>query len=91
MSTSNDELRRAVREMAQEVGRVAEQAGRLVGQAARDAGAGRRAWGPPRRAASPGSGPSPLALIRELGELRDAGLLTEEEFQAKKAELLSRV
>jgi len=80
-----------MREMAQEVGRVAEQAGRLVGQAARDAGgAGRRAWGEPRRGAPPGTGPSPLALIRELGELRDAGLLTEEEFQAKKAELLER-
>ncbi|RBQ19811.1 hypothetical protein DP939_13960 [Spongiactinospora rosea] len=31
------------------------------------------------------------ALIRKLGELRDAGLLTEEEFQAKKVELLSRL
>mgnify|MGYP002623637136 CR=1 FL=1 len=30
-------------------------------------------------------------LLRKLGELRDAGLLTEEEFQAKKAELLSRM
>lgn len=29
--------------------------------------------------------------IRELGELRDAGLLTEEEFAAKKAELLERM
>ncbi len=30
-------------------------------------------------------------LILKLGELRDAGLLSEEEFQAKKAELLSRM
>ena len=30
-------------------------------------------------------------MIRELARLRDEGLLTEEEFQAKKAELLSRV
>jgi uncharacterized membrane protein YeaQ/YmgE (transglycosylase-associated protein family) len=29
--------------------------------------------------------------IRKLGELRDEGILTEEEFQAKKAELLSRL
>ena len=29
--------------------------------------------------------------IRRLGELRDAGLLTEEEFSAKKAELLDRL
>ena len=31
------------------------------------------------------------ALIRKLGELRDEGLLTEEEFQAKKIELLKRI
>ncbi|HEY8372794.1 MAG TPA: DUF4429 domain-containing protein [Pseudonocardiaceae bacterium] len=31
------------------------------------------------------------AAIRKLGELRDAGLLSEEEFQAKKAELLDRL
>jgi hypothetical protein len=29
--------------------------------------------------------------IRLLGELRDEGLLTEDEFQAKKKELLSRI
>ena len=29
--------------------------------------------------------------IRRLGELRDAGLLTPEEFEAKKAELLGRL
>jgi uncharacterized membrane protein YeaQ/YmgE (transglycosylase-associated protein family) len=29
--------------------------------------------------------------IRKLGELRDEGILTEDEFQAKKAELLSRL
>ncbi|GAA4469803.1 SPFH domain-containing protein [Nibrella saemangeumensis] len=32
-----------------------------------------------------------LALIKELGELKSAGILTEEEFTAKKAELLSRL
>ena len=29
--------------------------------------------------------------VRKLGELRDEGLLTEEEFSAKKAELLNRL
>ncbi len=29
--------------------------------------------------------------IRKLGELRDSGLLTAEEFETKKAELLKRV
>ena len=44
-------------------------------------------------AAAP-SAPAPsdaLEQIRKLGELKDAGLLTDEEFDAKKAELLKRV
>jgi len=35
--------------------------------------------------------PDLLEAIRKLGELRDAGLLTEDEFQAKKAQLLARL
>ena len=34
---------------------------------------------------------SPATKIRELGELRDQGLVTEAEFQAKKAELLDLI
>jgi hypothetical protein len=33
----------------------------------------------------------PLEQLRKLGELRDAGVVTAEEFEAKKAELLGRV
>ena len=33
----------------------------------------------------------PLATIERLGRLRDAGLLTQEEFERKKAELLDRL
>lgn len=33
----------------------------------------------------------PMAQIKQLGELRDAGLLTDDEFAAKKAEILSRI
>ncbi len=41
--------------------------------------------------APPGDSPGELAdEIRKLGQLRDEGLLTEEEFQAKKTELLDR-
>lgn len=32
-----------------------------------------------------------MALRRQLGELRDAGVVTNEEFEAKKTELLSRI
>lgn len=48
---------------------------------------GRGGAPPPPAAGSPDL----LDGIRKLGELRDAGLLTEEEFQAQKAELLSRI
>jgi hypothetical protein len=33
----------------------------------------------------------PLERIEKLGQLRDAGYLTEQEFEAKKADLLSRL
>lgn len=35
--------------------------------------------------------PDPIAQLKQLGELRDAGVLTEEEFQAKKADILARM
>jgi hypothetical protein len=34
---------------------------------------------------------SPIEQIRKLGELRDAGVLTEAEFEAKKTDLLGRI
>ena len=35
--------------------------------------------------------PDVMDQLRKLGELRDAGILTAEEFEAKKAELLARM
>ena len=35
--------------------------------------------------------PDPFEQLRKLGELRDAGILSTEEFEAKKAEILSRL
>lgn len=32
-----------------------------------------------------------LGQVQKLGELREAGILTQEEFESKKAELLSRL
>lgn len=43
-----------------------------------------------RQAAGSGT-PDVMDQLRKLGELRDAGILTEQEFEAKKAELLSRL
>jgi hypothetical protein len=62
----------------------------LAAAAAPPVGAGPAAppsWGP---AASPPD-PDALKQLRELGELRNAGVLTEAEVEAKKAELLGRI
>ena len=37
------------------------------------------------------SSPNFFVLLRELGDLRYAGILTEEEFAAKRAEILARI
>lgn len=49
---------------------------------------------PTQRSAAQGSGPSgaeAIALIEQLARLRDAGVLTEDEFNSKKRELLDRL
>jgi hypothetical protein len=45
----------------------------------------------PRSAASGGEGEDPYAALERLGELKAKGILTEEEFSRKKAELLARL
>ena len=51
------------------------------------AGAARRRARAPRARRRPDA----VDLLRKLGDLRDAGVLTEDEFAAKKAELLRRI
>ena len=46
---------------------------------------------PAPAAPAPPTGEDILEQVRKLGELRDLGILTQEEFDAKKAELLSRM
>lgn len=41
--------------------------------------------------AAPSSNVSPAELLKQLAALRDAGILSEAEFQAKKASILSRI
>lgn len=41
--------------------------------------------------AIPSAGTSPADLLKQLASLKDAGILTEQEFQAKKAEILKRM
>lgn len=43
---------------------------------------------PPPAAAPPPPPPDPIAQLKALGELRDSGVLTEDEFAAQKARIL---
>ena len=38
---------------------------------------------------APAAAPDPIEKLKELGELRDKGVLTDEEFEAQKAKLLA--
>ena len=43
---------------------------------------------PPAPVAAAPAAPDPIAQLKQLGELRDAGVLTDEEFAAQKARVL---
>jgi hypothetical protein len=83
-----EQVRQALRDVGQELSKVMEQAQRLARQVGDDLS--RLVSEPPRKRGKRAPG-APTELIRELARLRDEGLVTEEEFQAKKAELLARL
>jgi hypothetical protein len=83
-----DQVRQALRDLGQELTKAMEQAQRLARQAADDLS---KLVGDVPRRRSKRAPDAPTELIREIARLRDEGLITEEEFQAKKAELLSRL
>ncbi|MDX6555745.1 MAG: Short C-terminal domain [Miltoncostaeaceae bacterium] len=87
MSDAQEQARRAFKEMMSEFHKAMEQGNRMLRQAGDDL----TRWVGHAPAWRRGDEPTPLELIRQLGELRAEGLITEEEFQAKKAELLSKV
>ncbi len=77
---------------------ISEQEGGIGGTALLMGGLGNMMGGAmaPAPAAQPAAAPKEdraqiLATLKELGELKAAGILTEEEFAAKKAELLARL
>lgn len=45
----------------------------------------------PEPVAAPAPAQDPIALLKQLGELKAAGVLTDAEFDAKKAELLKQI
>ena len=61
---------------------------RQAGRWAEQEPGGLRAAGPPPQAARPHRAADPIAQLKELGELRDSGVLTDEEFAAQKAKIL---
>lgn len=74
--------------------RLADQAGKKL-EAAGQAIIGAQAAAPVVAHATahdaPPAAPDPMEQLRKLAELRDAGILTEEEFTAKKADILGRM
>lgn len=91
MDDSGEDLKRAARELGDELARTMQQAGRMMRDVLADLSA--RA---PRPSAAPVVGPvsadqSSIDTIRRLGELRDAGYLTDEEFQMTKTALLEHI
>lgn len=84
-----DEMRQAMRELFEELAKVADQAGKMIRQAAEDASRWVSASDAEHHAEAGEA--TPLATIRELGRLRDEGLITDDEFQAKKAQLLEQL
>ena len=88
MTESQEQVRQALRDLGQELSKAMDQAQRLARQAADDVS--KLVGDPPLR--RPKRAPdSATELIREIARLRDEDLITEEEFQAKKADLLSRL
>ena len=88
MTESQEQVSQALRDLGQELSKAMDQAQRLARQAADDVS--KLVGDPPLR--RPKRAPdAPTELIREIARLRDEGLITEEEFQAKKADLLSRL
>lgn len=88
MNDSQEQVRQALRDVGLELGKALEQAQRLARQAAEDVS---RLVGDAPRFGPKRTSDSPPDLIRQIARLRDEGLISEEEFQAKKAELLARL
>ncbi len=91
MADPQEQIRQAVRDMRQELTRAFESAGNMARQAVDDVS--RLVGEAPgiNRLRQPSDPDSPAQLIRELARLREEGLVNDEEFAAKKAELLARM
>lgn len=91
MDEPQDDLRRALREVADELAKSLESVksmARGMGEDLTKAGA---PFGPRPRKPKPPEERTAADDIRDLAALRDEGHISQEEFQVKKAELLTRL
>ena len=86
-AVSGNVQRRGAERQAEQQAAAAQQQQALVDQAAAQAAAQVAAQPAPAPAAAPAGGDM-ISRLKELGDMRTAGLLTEEEFTAAKAHLL---
>ena len=86
MGKEPQDLGRIAREIGEDLAKLWEQATQILADTARDLGV----WGG-RGSGGGGRGEDPLKQLERLADLRDKGVITEAEFQAKKTELLTKV
>ncbi len=86
MAETNDDPRKALRDIGQEVVKLLERASGMAREHAGDV----TRWAGQAVGHDSGGGAA-LDQIERLGVLRDKGFVTDEEFQAKKAELLKKI
>lgn len=86
MAETNDDPRKALRDIGQEVVKLLERASGMAREHAGDV----TRWAGQAVGHDSGGGGA-LDQIERLGVLRDKGFVTDEEFQAKKAELLKKI
>ncbi len=86
MAEMNDDPRKALKDIGQEIVRLLERAGGMARETAGDV----TRWAGQAVGHEAGGG-SALDQIERLGVLRDKGFVSDEEFQAKKVELLKKI
>lgn len=86
MAEMNDDLRKSLKEIGQEIVKLLERAGGMAKETAGDV----TRWAG-QAVGHDSGGNAALDQIERLGVLRDKGFVSDEEFQAKKVELLKKI
>lgn len=89
--SQGDDLRRALREIADEIAKSLESAKSMALDMGADLTRTGAPFGPRPRKPKPPEERTAADDIRDLAALRDEGHISDEEFEAKKAEILTRL